>query len=64
VFCGTQFEASDEFLIEVADNQLGHETMPLISSLSMLTANTCQPTTVELGNPPIKIEAGFVDRRA
>ena len=26
VFGGTQFEASEEFLIEVADNQLGHET--------------------------------------
>jgi hypothetical protein len=29
VFCGTQFEASDEFLIEVADNQLSHKIIRL-----------------------------------
>jgi hypothetical protein len=50
VFGGAQFESGDEFLIEVADNQLGHEnhTIAMISQLSMRGANRCQPTTVEL----------------
>ena len=37
VFGSAQFEASDELRIEVTDDQLGHDTTPLISPLSILS---------------------------